>query len=84
MKSMKSLDVLVDSVIKSTGIDAEENDYRKSYLNFSSEDIKQLTNLHEPLKNAQVQLMDAFYAHLQNFSETREFLHDPEVVSVLA
>lgn len=83
MKSMKSLDVLVDSVIKSTGIDAEENDYRKSYLNFSSEDIKQLTNLHEPLKNAQVQLMDAFYAHLQNFSETREFLHDPEVVSKL-
>ena len=83
MKLLNSLDEMVDSIIESREIDEKENTHRKSYLNISANDIELLTSLHEPLQNVHSHLMDAFYDHLLNFPETRQFLHNDETISKL-
>jgi len=83
MKYMETLETAVDSVVESIGIDAEESDNRKAYLNISGADVELLTSLHDPLQNVHAHLMNAFYKHLLDFPETRKFLRDDETVSAL-
>ena len=65
------------------GITDEEVKTRKAFLEFDDTDIARLRILHEELKDARVEVVDAFYDHLLSFGETRALLGDDSHVKRL-
>lgn len=58
------------------GMTDEEVNTRKAFLEFDESDIARLRLLHEELKDARAEVVDAFYDHLLSFGETRSLLGD--------
>ncbi|MDP1704150.1 MAG: diguanylate cyclase [Sulfurimicrobium sp.] len=56
------------------GMTDEEIKTRKAFLEFDDKDIARLRLLHEELKDARAEVIDAFYDHLFSFGETRSLL----------
>jgi diguanylate cyclase (GGDEF)-like protein len=65
------------------GITDDEINTRKAFLEFDENDIARLRNLHEELKDARAEVVDAFYSHILSFGETRAFLGDDAQISHL-
>ncbi|MHB1098002.1 MAG: EAL domain-containing protein [Burkholderiales bacterium] len=78
--NMKPLAQAVETVIQVLGIDDADVARRKAFLEFTDEDAGRLRDLHEMLQILEPDFVDAFYAHLLAFDETRRFL--PDVRSV--
>lgn len=83
MKFPKSLEVMIQAVVESTGITQEENKHRQDYLNLTEHDAAQLNTLQELLHKSKDLLMSAFYKNLLDFPETREFLKDEDKIAKL-
>ena len=73
----------IESLASSLGLTDAEFALRKSYLELSEQDAQVLREIAEPLRCIHPGIMDAFYAHLQEFPETRAFLQDPQQVQHL-
>ena len=73
----------VEALAKALGLGDAEFALRKAYLEFNAQDARLLREIAEPLRSIHPKLMDAFYAHLQNFPQTREFIQDPQRVKHL-
>ena len=80
---MKSLTLAVAAVIQVLGIDATNVARRKAFLEFTAVDVDRLRDLHETLQTLAPNFVDAFYAHLLAFEETRRFLPDAHTIDHL-
>ena len=65
------------------GITDDEINTRKAFLEFDESDVARLRVLHEELKDARTEVVDAFYNHLLSFGETRALLCDDSHVERL-
>jgi diguanylate cyclase (GGDEF)-like protein/PAS domain S-box-containing protein len=73
----------VESIARALGLGEKEFTHRKDYLGLSAMDVQLLRELAEPLRDLHPKLMDVFYAHLQQFPETRNYFQDPQLVEQL-
>jgi len=76
-------DESVNALAQALGIDAEEIERRKAFLEFGEADVRLLKELHQHLQRLPRRFADAFYAHLLAFDETRAFLPDAQTVERL-
>lgn len=82
--SISKLDSVMNGITADLGINDADVERRKSFFCFDEKDAIALKALHEPFtQDLQQRFTDAFYAHLQNFDETRELLCDEEMVERL-
>jgi diguanylate cyclase (GGDEF)-like protein/PAS domain S-box-containing protein len=73
----------IDAIARSLGLTGVEFALRKAYLQLGEQDVQLLRSIAEPLRAIHPKIMDAFYAHLQGFSQTRDYLQDPQVIQQL-
>lgn len=73
---MKPTDEIFAELVRALGIDSEEIDERKNFLEFNELDVRLLTALHKSQKDISRQFVDDFYAHLLCFEETRRLIPD--------
>ena len=74
---------LIDALAKSLNLTDAEFAQRKAYLELSEQDVQLLREYTEPLRAVHPRIMDAFYTHLQEFPQTREFIQDPQLLQSL-
>jgi diguanylate cyclase (GGDEF)-like protein/PAS domain S-box-containing protein len=79
---MKDLNDVVEAVAAEIGLDQGEVQRRKSFLEFTDDDVAVLLQVHDLLKN-QEGLSNAFYLHLLDYPELRKFLPDIATVARL-
>ena len=77
---MRSLDGIIDDIIREMGIDTAEASLRKDYLEFTGQDAALLKKLHERLREARPYFIDDFYAHLMLFDGTRALVSDAQTL----
>lgn len=70
-------------LIRLMGLDDAELEQRKAYLGLDAADTALLRRFAETLQSVHPRIMDAFYAHLQQFPATRAYLQDPATVTRL-
>ena len=68
----------IDALATSLGLTDAEFTQRKAYLELDEQDAQRLRDIAGPLRGLHPKIMDAFYAHLQSFPPTREFIQDPQ------
>jgi signal transduction histidine kinase/CheY-like chemotaxis protein len=73
----------VEEHARAMGIDHAEIARRKDYLSFEDDDILILQQLHSYFKPRHRGHIDAFYEHLLQFEELREFLRDDTTIARL-
>lgn len=66
----------ITAVAEAMGIDPESVERFKAFLEFDSQDVAVLKEMQTGLRDAQGRSVDAFYAHLLKFSETRALIPD--------
>lgn len=66
----------IAAAAEAMGIDPESVERFKSFLEFDSQDVAVLKEMQAGLRDAQGRFVDAFYAHLLKFSETRALIPD--------
>ncbi len=71
------------SILDSMGITPADIEKRKAYLELTPADIDALSSLQPLLDPAYDELLNAFYTHLQAFSETRSLLSSEELIQQL-
>ena len=67
---------LVDELAREIGLDREEVEARKAYLELDEPDIEALHDVHGLLASQHDALSDRFYAHLMSFPKLRGMLGD--------
>lgn len=72
-----------DAIARSLGLSDAEFAQRKAYLELSEQDAQLLREFAAPLRAIHPKIMDAFYAHLQAFPQTREYFQEPQQVQQL-
>ena len=72
---MQAMEIILDHL----GLDEASFHARKQLIRLRDEDIKLLCALHEPLKQYETDLINAFYEHLMSFDFAQDLLADPEV-----
>lgn len=70
-------------LIRLMRLDDAELEQRKAYLGLDAADTALLRRFAETLQSVHPRIMDAFYAHLQQFPATRAYLQDPATVTRL-
>ena len=80
---MKALADAVLVALQELGLDESALAQRKAFLGFSEADAEHLRLLHQSLENFAPDFARRFYAHLQDFPETRPFIANPEVLTRL-
>jgi len=73
---MNLSDEAVAVLARAIGIDAQEINRRKAFLEFDEIDVNLLTALHARLQDVSRRFVDDFYTHLTKFEETRRFIPD--------
>ncbi len=71
---MKPLDMAVEAVVRTLGLDDAAVVRRKAFLEFTDDDVARLRTLHEALRTLAPDFANAFYTHLLAFEETRALL----------
>ncbi|OIQ88052.1 phytochrome-like protein cph2 [mine drainage metagenome] len=80
---MKPLDELVGAIVKALNIDDAAITRRKAFLEFTDDDVAWLQKLHEASQAIASDFINAFYAHLLAFDETRAQLSDMQTLERL-
>jgi len=80
---MKTLADAVQAALEDLGLDEAALAQRKAFLGFTEADSERLRHLHPQLVGFASDLARRFYAHLQDFPETRRFIADPDVLTRL-
>ncbi|MEW6684453.1 MAG: EAL domain-containing protein [Nitrospirota bacterium] len=78
-----SLLQIAETIARTMGVDEWEIERRKAFLEFTDRDVELLRDLHTRLTAKPAEFVDAFYAHLLAFEETRQLLSDPSTVERL-
>ncbi len=73
---MNLSDEAVAALAQAIGIDVQEINRRKAFLEFDETDVNLLTALHVRLQDVSRYFVDDFYAHMLKFEETRRFIPD--------
>ncbi len=82
--NVNEIDSVICRITTDLGIDDGDVERRKSFFGLDEQDATALKALHEPFtRDLQQRFTDAFYAHLQDFDETRELLRDEDTVERL-
>ncbi len=70
----RALHDLVDGIAREIGLDTEEIDARKAFLELDETDVAALRDVHELLESHRHAFSDRFYAHLLAFPQLRTLL----------
>ncbi len=73
---MTALHDYVDDLAREIGLDRDEVEARKAYLELGDEDVAALRDVHELLECHRDAFSDRFYAHLMSFPKLRGMLGD--------
>ncbi|MCC2970843.1 EAL domain-containing protein [Massilia sp. IC2-476] len=73
---MNGLHDYVDDLAREIGLDREEVEARKAFLELSEADVEALRDVHELLECNRDAFSDRFYAHLMSFPKLRAMLGD--------
>ncbi|MCC2957034.1 EAL domain-containing protein [Massilia sp. IC2-477] len=73
---MNGLHNYVDDLAREIGLDREEVEARKAFLELSEADVEALRDVHELLECNRDAFSDRFYAHLMSFPKLRAMLGD--------
>ena len=71
---MNGLHDFVDELAREIGIDREEVEARKAFLELGEPDVAALRDVHELLECHRDAFSDRFYAHLMSFPGLRDML----------
>ena len=81
---ISELDSVTNGIATDLGINNADVERRKSFFGLNEQDAILLKALHEPFTHdLQQRFTNAFYVHLQSFDESRELLHNDDMVERL-
>lgn len=80
---MKDLTQAVDLIAREIGLDQDEIEQRKAFLELEETDVEMLRQVHKLLQHDKEGFSDAFYQHLVEFPEMRKLLPDADTVARL-
>ena len=69
-----------DALADAIGLDAEELDSRKRFLEFDGDDVQRLHGMYDLTQEHVDDVIEAFYEHLLAFPETAAFFRDPRLL----
>jgi rsbT co-antagonist protein RsbR len=69
-----------DALADAIGLDAEELDSRKRFLEFTDDDVQRLHGMYDLTQEHVDDVIGAFYDHLLAFPETAAFFRDPRLL----
>lgn len=77
---MQNLDATVESIAREIGLDAQEIALRKVFLQFTSQDVARLSEIHDQLAQQSLNFAASFYEHLLSFEPLRPLLPDQQTL----
>jgi diguanylate cyclase (GGDEF)-like protein/PAS domain S-box-containing protein len=80
---MKDINQAVDLIAREIGLDQDEIDQRKAFLELTEADVQLLRQVHALLQHDKEGFSDAFYQHLLEFSDIRKLLPDAATLARL-
>ncbi|HJW57567.1 MAG TPA: EAL domain-containing protein [Burkholderiaceae bacterium] len=74
---------VVKTIAREIGLNQDEIEQRKAFLEFTDADVALLRQIHQELSQQHHVLADAFYSHLLTFPPLKKLLHNDEIVARL-
>ena len=69
------------SLMQQLGTSVQKTASRKAFLEFQSEDVQRLVDLHDLAKNYADEVIEEFYAHLLAHEDSQKFFSDPTTLA---